>query len=192
MRSSADPNPYASPQAEEQPPELADVDDLKDDRLLVTPPKCTLPLRCVYCNQPATRVITSGGYWWFSWRGLQGARVRWAICEDHKRRIDRQEIAFVYAMWAILGVCGVVQLYGYVFPGQQPWIEELPGQMLSWLIWPVLIYQHFIRRRLPNRLEPLSISKANSSVAYLKHAGRPFLDSLADGREGFLVVDKVP
>ncbi|TWT85622.1 hypothetical protein Pla123a_04290 [Posidoniimonas polymericola] len=183
-------NPYASPTAEEQPDVLPSK-DIKDDRLLVTPPMCSLPPRCVYCNAAAGDSRPTAGYWWFSWSGLRRAKVQWFTCQAHKRQLNRQAWPGLAIGIAYPAIFLASALHDYIL-GEEDWLERVPKVFMPVFILTMVIASLLSLWLTKGYLKLPKVVRVKNGSAYLKHAGRPFLDSLTDGAEGFRVVHKLP
>ncbi|TWT85621.1 hypothetical protein Pla123a_04280 [Posidoniimonas polymericola] len=179
-------NPYASPTAEEAPSE---VEQLKDKRLIILPPVCELPRRCVFCNQPATKSHRLRYRWWLYFWGVFSISIKWYACELHDVQVRRQQRSW----WNWL-----VWFAGFIVVANG--IDYLPAGVSGFLgaygfgvaIALVLVAHYWSRRREHEVLTLPTVDRAEPDAVAFKHAGRPFLDSLADGAEGYLVVDKIP
>lgn len=192
MRSSAEPNPYASPQAEEQPPELADVDDLKDDRLIVLPPKCDLPPRCLFCNHPATAQRRLRYSWWLYFWGVFSISILWFVCATHELQVRRKRRSELLGSMFFVAVVAFFQVVDLIPGANRGWLSTQSYLLLSGLVLVAWVWGWMRRHEAWRNLTMPKVVRAEHDAVALKHAGKPFLDSLADGREGFLVVDKVP
>lgn len=161
-------NPYASPQAEEQPGDAPAWDAWSDGQLVVTPPRSELPMRCWVCNAPATRRRALRKTGWMSLEGIVNISVEWHLCDAHH---FRQRLLWVAAAVAV----AVLAILGQALAG---WMDFGPGiVMLGYLmIGGAFAALSWATRHWAGR--QATVAQASPHRVTLKGAGPAFLESL--------------
>ena len=176
-------NPYASPTTTSPDGTGPGVGVWRDGPLLVFHLHASLPLRCVYTNEPCDLRRTQSLSYTEPWKPIpKAARFDYGVASNVESQDSRKKTIAGICFILSAAICiGIVNLAGPNSAAQE------------WLHWPLLVFGliGFISLVFVVNKKQLKYARFEKSYLWLKGAGPAFLDSLPEW-PGFIHIAEQP